>query len=93
VIKVIDEKARTDGDGKLQFSRQFVARWLRDHTNTQAGGYALTRKDEGPPSKPIHKYKLQFEAPEDAGDKAPEDAGSCVEDKAQKEMDLPPVPF
>jgi hypothetical protein len=77
VIRVIDEKAGFH-DGQLRFSRQFVARWLRDHTNTRVGGYALTRRDEGPPSKPIHKYRLEFE-----------DAGG----RGQTEMELETPPF
>jgi hypothetical protein len=79
VIKLIDEKA-TFRDFELQYSRQYVADWLCRYTDTRIAGYTLTRVSEGPPSKPVHRYKLKYEPPKD--EVAPKD------DQAEPEPQL-----
>ena len=58
VIKSIDDKATTDHEGNLRYSRQKVAGFLTGHINTRVGGYALCKVMLGPPSKEVAHYKL-----------------------------------
>jgi hypothetical protein len=58
LIRAIDQRARTFG-GEFQYSRQFVARWLADHAGSRVGGYVLVAESIGPPSKPVHRYRLE----------------------------------
>jgi hypothetical protein len=57
VIQAIDEKSGFR-DGKFQYSRQFVARWLQNHTNTRVGGYVLTCIPHGSGNRPVSHYKV-----------------------------------
>jgi hypothetical protein len=58
VLEAIDGKASTNRDGVFKYNRQYVARWLRDHTDTRVAGFVLTSVTDGPPSKPILNYRL-----------------------------------
>jgi hypothetical protein len=67
VLETIDSKAGTNRDGVFKYNRQYVARWLRDHTNTRVVGFALTSITDGPPSKPILNYRLVSSQPQEKG--------------------------
>jgi hypothetical protein len=57
VIQHIDTAA-TQKDGKNQFNRQKVARFLAQRADTRIGGYHLEREEGGKASKPVALYKL-----------------------------------
>ena len=67
VIQLIDGKARRRDDGNLQYSRQWVARFLAQRAGTCVGGYVLTQGKEGPRSKEIANYMLTSTAPTGEG--------------------------
>jgi hypothetical protein len=62
VIQAIDAKAGFR-DGEFHYSRQYVARWLGNHTNTRVGGFVLTSATRGPDSKPVSHFKLLQQQP------------------------------
>jgi hypothetical protein len=62
VIEHIDTKAGHKSDGSLKASRQWVTRFLERNINARVGGYVLTKSEEGPPSKRVAKYQLQWNA-------------------------------
>jgi hypothetical protein len=57
VIQTIDEKA-TLRDGDLRYNRQYVARWLQNHTNTRVGGFVLTSNAIGSGNRRLNHYKV-----------------------------------
>jgi hypothetical protein len=59
VIQVIDEKSGFR-DGEFRYSRQFVSRWLQNHTNTRVGGFVLTNIPVGAGARPVCHYKVLF---------------------------------
>jgi hypothetical protein len=58
VKELIDEGAKRDLYGKLQYRRQFVQTWLRQHDGTNVGQYRLEKQTEDFRTRPVHRYRL-----------------------------------
>jgi hypothetical protein len=62
VIELIDSKASRAADGTVRWSRQRVAGFLSGNAEARVGGYVLHKLQEGPASKPVYTYQLQWDA-------------------------------
>jgi hypothetical protein len=59
VIEHIDPKASRKSDGKPQFSRQQVARFLDRNANARIGGYVLEQNKDTTKTRPIAYHTLR----------------------------------
>ena len=59
VILFIDDKAKHNEDGTLQWSRQRVARFLTGYVGTRLGGYTFTVSKDEKLTRPLAHYKLE----------------------------------
>lgn len=58
VIKLIDGKSVVRADGSLQYSRQYLTRFLARNAGTRVGGYGLVKLPPDQSSRPVAHYNL-----------------------------------